>query len=86
MTRCHTAHGEPGRRGTGPAMTCSIRFVPVSGYRQGKKQIEYLKKSRNMQATFAPLGETGYYAPVIAKVGTQIGTVTIRAARFGKAG
>ena len=69
---------------TGPAMTCALRFVPLSGYRAGKKQIEYLKKSRNMQATFAPLGSTGLYAPVIAKVGTQIGTVTIRAARFGQ--
>jgi Protein of unknown function (DUF3108) len=71
---------------TGPAMTCALRFVPLSGYRAGKKQIEYLKNSSSMQATFAPLGATGLYAPVIAKVGTQIGTVTIRAARFGKAG
>lgn len=67
---------------SGPAMTCSIRFVPVSGYRQGKKQIEYLKKNRNMQVTFAPMRQTGFYAPVIAKIGTQIGTVTVRAARF----
>ena len=71
---------------SGPAITCALRFVPLSGYRAGKKQIEYLKKSRNMQATFAPLGDTGFYAPVVAKVGTQIGTVTIRAARFGKSG
>ena len=67
---------------SGPAMTCSIRFVPVSGYRQGKKQIEYLKKNRNMQVTFAPMRQTGFFAPVGAKIGTQIGTVTVRAARF----
>lgn len=67
---------------SGPAMTCSIRFVPVSGYRQGKKQIEYLKKNRNMQVTFAPMRQTGFYAPVIAKIGTQIGTVTVRASKF----
>lgn len=68
---------------SGPAMTCAMRFVPLSGYRAGKKQIEYLKNSSKMQATFAPMGDTGLYAPIIAKVGTQIGTVTIRAARFG---
>ncbi len=68
----------------GPAMTCAMRFVPLSGYRAGKKQIEYLKKSSKMQATFAPMGSTGLYAPVVAKVGTQIGTVTIRAAKFGQ--
>jgi Protein of unknown function (DUF3108) len=69
---------------SGPAMTCAMRFVPVSGYRAGKKQIEYLKSHSKMQATFAPMGATGLYAPVMAKVGTQIGTVTIRAARFGQ--
>ena len=69
---------------SGPAMTCAMRFVPLSGYRAGKKQIEYLRNSSKMQATFAPMGDTGLFAPVVAKVGTQIGTVTIRAARFGQ--
>lgn len=69
---------------SGPAMACAMRFVPLSGYRAGKKQIEYLRNSSRMQATFAPLGNTGLYAPVIAKVGTQIGTVTVRASRFGQ--
>jgi hypothetical protein len=67
---------------SGPAMTCAVRFVPVSGYRQGKKQIEYLKKNRNIQVTFAPMRHTGFYAPVVAKIGTQIGTVTVRASKF----
>ena len=29
--------------------------------------------------TFAPLGQTGVYAPIHATVGTQIGTITVRA-------
>ena len=32
--------------------------------------------------TFAPLGQTGVYAPIHATVGTQIGTVTISARAF----
>ncbi len=67
---------------SGPGMTCSIRMVPISGYRKGKKQIEYLRKSTNMSVTFIPIGATGLYAPALAKVGTQIGTVTIRAKRL----
>lgn len=67
---------------SGPAMTCAIRMVPISGYRQGKKQIEYLRKNTNMSVTFIPIGTTGLYAPALAKVGTQIGTVTIRAKRL----
>jgi Protein of unknown function (DUF3108) len=67
---------------SGPAMTCALRVIPVSGYREGKKQIEYLRKSTNMSVTFVPIGSTGLYAPAVARVGTQIGTVTIRAKRF----
>ncbi len=32
--------------------------------------------------TFAPLGKTGVYAPIHATIGTQIGTITVRARRF----
>jgi Protein of unknown function (DUF3108) len=67
---------------SGPGMTCAIRLVPISGYRKGKKQIEYLRKSTNMSVTFIPIGATGLYAPALAKVGTQIGTVTVRAKRL----
>jgi hypothetical protein len=35
-----------------------------------------------MSVTFVPIGSTGLYAPAVARVGTQIGTVTIRAKRF----
>jgi hypothetical protein len=66
----------------GPGMTCAIRMVPISGYRKGKRQIEYLRKSTNMSVTFIPIGTTGLFAPALAKVGTQIGTVTIRAKRL----
>lgn len=67
---------------SGPAMKCKLRFVPISGYRKGKKQIDYLAKSQSISVTFAPMGDTGFYAPVLAAVPTQIGTVSIRASRF----
>ncbi|MGL4488639.1 MAG: DUF3108 domain-containing protein [Rhizobiaceae bacterium] len=66
----------------GPGMMCAVRMVPISGYRKGKKQIEYLRKSTNMTVTFVPIGTTGLYAPAVAKVGTQVGTVTVRARRL----
>ena len=67
---------------SGPAMKCGLRFMPVSGYRKGKKQIDYLAKSQSISVTFAPMGNSGFYAPVLAAVPTQIGTVSIRASRF----
>lgn len=63
----------------GDAAVCSGKFVPISGYRPGNKSIRYLRDRSDIRITFAPLGETGVYAPIHATVGTQIGTVTFRA-------
>lgn len=62
-------------------VTCTARFAPVAGYRQGRKQIEFMKNRSRMTITFAPLGRTGFYAPVDASIGTQIGTLRIAATR-----
>ncbi|KRA00321.1 hypothetical protein ASD64_01755 [Mesorhizobium sp. Root157] len=66
----------------GPTVTCRMGFEPVSGYRQGKRALDYLKKRSRIMVTFAPLGQTGVYAPIHATVGTEIGTITVRARRF----
>lgn len=66
----------------GEAAVCSGKFVPLAGYRPGNKSIRYLKDRSQIRITFAQLGQTGVYAPVHATVGTQIGTVTLRARRL----
>ncbi|RJG43834.1 MULTISPECIES: DUF3108 domain-containing protein [unclassified Mesorhizobium] len=67
---------------SGDAVTCSARFVPVAGYKKDHKSIAYLRNSSKITVMFAPVGTTGIYAPVYATVGTQIGTITIRAKKF----
>lgn len=62
-----------------PRITCDVRFVPVAGYQQGRQQIEYLKNRSRISISFAKLGNTGFYTPVEARVGTQVGTVRITA-------
>ncbi|MGB3391508.1 MAG: DUF3108 domain-containing protein [Pseudaminobacter sp.] len=66
----------------GKAVFCNARFVPVAGYRKGHKSIEYLRNRSKIAIAFAPVGTTGIYAPIYATVGTQIGTVIIRARKF----
>ncbi|GGA90808.1 hypothetical protein GCM10011491_18460 [Brucella endophytica] len=68
----------------GEAVTCSVRFIPISGYQKGKKAIDYLKDKSRISIAFASLGNSGIYAPVAASVGTQIGTVSVYATRFEK--
>ncbi len=68
----------------GNAITCTAKFVPIAGYQSGRKAIEYLKNSSKISLTFASLGKSAIYSPVQAKIGTQIGTVTVYATRFEK--
>lgn len=66
----------------GDTVTCRMNFRPVSGYRKGKRALDYLKSKSKIMVAFAPLGKTGIYAPIHATVGTQIGTITVAARRF----
>jgi hypothetical protein len=66
----------------GDTVTCKMGFEPVAGYRKNRKALNYLKNHSRIMVTFAPLGQTGVYAPIHATVGTQIGTLTISAGRF----
>jgi hypothetical protein len=79
------------RRDTMPAakeygenvVTCRVKVKPVSGYRKGRRALDYLEKESKILVAFAPLGSTGVYAPVHATIGTEIGTVTV-AVSYGK--
>lgn len=66
----------------GAAVTCSAKFIPVSGYRADRDAIQFLKNKSRIRITFAPLGDTSVYAPIHASASTEIGTVTIAARRF----
>lgn len=63
-------------------VTCDARFVPVAGYRKGRKQIDFLQNESRIVVSFARLGATGFYTPVDASIGTQIGTLRITASRI----
>lgn len=66
----------------GPTVTCRLAFRPVSGYARQRKALKFLRDRSRILVTFAPVGQSGVYAPVRATIGTEIGTVTVRARRF----
>jgi hypothetical protein len=61
------------------SVTCQVQVRPVAGYRKGRKALDYLQNRSRIMVAFTPLGTTGLYAPVHATIGTQIGTVTVKA-------
>ena len=83
LTLSHVRTGEMSVRGfKGPTVTCRLKFTPAAGYRKGRRALEFLRTKSRIMVTFAQIGETGVYAPVHATIGTQIGTITVRARRL----
>lgn len=64
------------------AVVCSIRYVPKSGFRKGRHDIEYLAKSSGMEIWFAKTNGMKLYAPVQARIPTRYGPVYVTAVKF----
>ncbi|MEL6920911.1 MAG: DUF3108 domain-containing protein [Pseudomonadota bacterium] len=66
----------------GDVVTCSGKYVPVSGYDAKKEDTIWMRDNGTMEVAFAPVGSTGYFAPVNATFKTRLATLRIRATRF----
>lgn len=69
----------------GDVVRCKAKFLPVSGYRKGRRALDFMKNRSRMEIAFAPVGATNIYAPVTASIGTQVGTLRLYATRFSAA-
>jgi hypothetical protein len=69
-------------KASGDAVVCSVRYVPIAGYKKGRKDIEYLKSVEGMEIWFAKTATLKLYAPVYAKIPTRYGTVHVSAEAF----
>ena len=67
----------------GEAVVCGIRFIPKSGYKKGRDDVEYLRRLSTMEIWFAKAEEANVYAPVYVRIPTKLGPVTVSATRFG---
>lgn len=66
----------------GEVIVCTVRYQPKSGYRKGRDDIEYLKKTP-MEVWFAKADGANVYAPIYARIPTRMGPLYITAARYG---
>ncbi|MFB9952745.1 DUF3108 domain-containing protein [Rhizobium puerariae] len=66
----------------GEAIVCTIRYEPKSGFRRGRSDIEYLKKTP-MEIWFAKAQSVNVYAPVYARIPTRMGEVYVTAVKYG---
>ena len=66
----------------GEAIVCTVRYQPKSGFRKGRDDIDYLKKTP-MEVWFAKAEGSNVYAPIYARIPTRMGPLYITAARYG---
>lgn len=67
----------------GEVIVCGIRFIPRSGYKKGREDVEYLRNLKTMEIWFAKAEAANVYAPVYVRIPTKLGPVTVWATRFG---
>lgn len=66
----------------GTVVVCAMRYTPLSGYRKGSRDMEFLKRLKSMEIWFAKSDRMNVYAPIFFSVPTRFGTLTMKATRF----
>lgn len=66
----------------GPAVVCTMTYLPVAGYSPDAFRVNYLKKSRDMEMWLAPVPGTRLLAVFCIKIPTVLGTAELRATQF----
>jgi Protein of unknown function (DUF3108) len=64
---------------SGPAITCSARYVPIAGHRTSLKSTTFMADNREMEVTLAPVAGTQLLVPVKISVRTLFGMLAINA-------
>ena len=67
----------------GPVLVCRARYRAVAGHRPGARQVQYMEHNDTIEAWLAPVRGAHLLVPWRISVGTLVGTMVIKADRFG---
>lgn len=70
------------KRGKQDAYICRAAYRPIAGHRPDKDTVKFMAANKDIAVWLAPVGTTGFVAPVEAHVRTQYGMLVIRADKF----
>ena len=62
---------------TGKVAVCAARWVPISGHRPHKKEVQYLEANRDLEMTVVPIPAAGFAIPYGVAIGTPNGKIRI---------
>jgi hypothetical protein len=78
--RMDVVKAEKGYRG--PAVVCSVRFVPLAGYVPSRPAVKYLVTQRDVEVWLAPLMGTRVVVPFRVSIPTPLGRGVLEATQF----
>jgi len=61
----------------GPVVLCTLDYQPISGHFASSEITDYLAASNRILIWYAPLGDSGYFIPYRALVGTTAGDLSM---------
>ncbi|GHA26606.1 hypothetical protein GCM10007989_23000 [Devosia pacifica] len=61
----------------GPVVLCTLDYRPISGHFENSEITSYLADTDRILLWYAPLGETGYFVPYRALIGTGAGDLSM---------
>lgn len=67
----------------GKVQVCNVRIKPVGGYRSSSNGLKFLA-NKTLKIWFAPVRDSGIYAPVYVRIPTQVGPLSLTATTFAK--
>jgi hypothetical protein len=66
----------------GPAVVCSVTFVPLAGYVPSRAAVKYLAAQRDMEVWLVPVATTRVLVPFRVAIPTPIGVGVMQATQF----
>jgi len=66
----------------GQAVVCSVRWVPIAGHIPTRAGTKFMMNNKDIDVMFAPVGDTGYLAPLHIGIQTLHGHVDVDAVEF----
>ncbi|MEM9223409.1 MAG: DUF3108 domain-containing protein [Pseudomonadota bacterium] len=67
---------------SGKVAVCAARWVPVSGHRPRKKEVQYLARNTDLEMTVVPIPSAGVAIPYSVAIGTPNGKIKIEPSRM----
>ena len=66
----------------GPAVVCTVHFVPIAGYVPSRAAIKYIRKQRDIEVWLAPIMGTRVLVPFRIQGPTPVGKAIMQATQF----